>query len=110
MMDEAPEILERLRARKLEAAGSKGLTAKWSRHFGFVSLHDPTTGEVNDIPTKAAPGWALNEARRRKDLWKSGRRDAFDLTSTQMEALWETEHPQVEDEEGVVEEYQLPDD
>jgi hypothetical protein len=103
-MSEASEILEHLRARKRQKAAARGLTAKWSKEFGFISIHDPTTGEVNDIPTKDAPKWALNEAATRKRLYRSGRRDAFELTSAQMEAIWEKEHF-IPEEEGIQEEH-----
>jgi hypothetical protein len=49
-----------------EAASDLGLVAAWSRHHGYVSVHDPTTGEWHDLRTKDAPDWAVGEARRRK--------------------------------------------
>ena len=51
---------------KLEKASRMGLIASWSQHHGYVSLHDPTTGEWHDLGTEDAPGWSLREARRRK--------------------------------------------
>jgi hypothetical protein len=103
MVSEMPDIVAQLQARKLQAAAARGLTAKWSKHFGYVSLHDPTTGEVHDVSTKDAPKWVLWEVSTRKRLWKSGRRDAFDLTSAQIQELWEAEHPVLE--EGIIEEH-----
>ena len=83
-----------------------GLIAKWSKHFGYVSIHDPVLGEWWDVPTKDAPPWALDEARRRNELWRAGDRRAFKLTSRQIEELWLAE--QSEPEEGITEDYPLP--
>ena len=58
-----------------------GLIATWSVEFGYVSLHDPTTGEWWDLRTTDAPGWAMGEARRRKELYKSGNQRAYRLTA-----------------------------
>lgn len=40
--------LERERKR-LEEADRRGLIIKWSREPGWVSLHDPTTGEWHEV-------------------------------------------------------------
>jgi hypothetical protein len=90
-------------ARRAYEAEVLGLVATWSREFGFVSLHDPTDGTWHDLPVKDAPGWALGEARRRKELWRAGNRNAYRMTSKQMEKLWEAERPVVE--QGIVEDY-----
>ncbi len=82
-----------------------GLIATWSATFGYVSLHDATTGEWHDVRTTDAPGWAVGEARRRKDLYRDGNRKAYRLTSREMEELWEAEHPP--EEEGIIEEYAI---
>ncbi len=84
-----------------------GLIATWSAEFGFVSLHDPTTGEWYDLQVKDAPGWAVGEARRRKELYKEGNRKALRLTSREMEQIWKAERPA--DEVGIVEEHPLED-
>jgi hypothetical protein len=70
-----------------------GVIAMWSIEFGYVSLHDPTTGEWYDIRTKEAPSWAMREASKRKELYKDGNRKAYRLTSREMEKLWVKEHP-----------------
>ena len=36
--------------RKLEEAERRGLVATWSREPGWISLHDPLTGEWHDWP------------------------------------------------------------
>jgi hypothetical protein len=45
-----PRFIEQV----LERASELGLVARWSREFGFISIHDPTTGEWHDIPMKEA--------------------------------------------------------
>ncbi len=40
--------LERERI-KLEEADRRGLVIKWSREPGYISLHDPTTGEWHEV-------------------------------------------------------------
>jgi hypothetical protein len=107
--EETPEIIARIQAQRKEAAGRRGLTAKWSRVFGFITLHDPTTGEVHNVPTKGAPAWAKWEASTRKTLYRFGRRDAYDLTRARMEEIWHKEHPLAQDDEGIVEEHPLED-
>jgi len=63
------------------------LVARFSREeFGFISIHDPTTGEWHDIPTKGAPAWAKAEAFKRKDLYRSGERRL--LTQAELEEIW----------------------
>ena len=88
---------------KTTEAGRLGLVAAWSHEFGYVSIHDPTTGEWHDLKTNDAPGWAVGEAHRRKGLYKTGNRRAYRLTSREMEEGWEAEHPAPE--EGIIEEH-----
>ena len=38
--------------RKLEDADRRGLVVSRSREPGWISLHDPTTGEWHDFPTR----------------------------------------------------------
>ena len=82
----------------------RGLIATWSVEFGYVSLHDPTTGEWHDLKTSVAPEWAVGEARQRKELYKSGNRRAYRLSARDMEDLWKSDQPP---EEGIVEDYPL---
>ena len=79
-----------------------GLIATWSAEFGYVSLHDPTTGEWHDLKTTVAPEWAVGEARRRKELYKSGNRRAYRLSARDMEEVWKSHQPP---EEGIAEDY-----
>ena len=85
-------------------AARLGLIATWSAEFGYVSLHDPTTGEWHDLKTTVAPEWAVGEARRRKELYKSGNRRAYRLSARDMEEVWKSDQPP---EEGIVEDYPL---
>jgi hypothetical protein len=97
--------------RRYEKAAALGLVAKWSVEFGYVSTHDPTTGEWHDLLTKEAPDWAVREARRRKELYKDGNHRAYDLTAADMEEIWRKEqaemwdHPAVTDKGVVYEDY-----
>jgi hypothetical protein len=83
-------------------ASQLGLVATWSVEFGYISLHDPATGEWHDLKTTDAPGWTVGEARRRKELYKSGNRRAYRLTARDMEEAWKSDQPV---EEGIVEDY-----
>jgi hypothetical protein len=85
-----------------------GLVAKWSREFGFVSIRDPILSEWWDVAIKDAPGWALNEARRRKELWRAGDRRAFKLSAGEVEEIWREENP--EDPGLIEEEHPLEED
>ncbi len=81
--------------------GGRGLCAKWSKQFGCVSIRDPILGEWWDVAIKDAPGWALNEARRRKELWRAGDRRAFKLSAGEVEEIWREENPE---DPGLIEE------
>jgi hypothetical protein len=81
--------------------GGRGLCAKWSKQFGYVSIRDPIPGEWWDVAIKDAPGWALNEARRRKELWRAGDHRAFKLSTGEVEEIWHEENPE---DPGLIEE------
>lgn len=66
-------LLERER-RKLEEADRRGLVIKWSKEPGYVSLHDPATGEWHELPTSGCPPWILDDARAHRRRQKE--RDA----------------------------------
>jgi len=34
---------------ELEEANKRGLVIQWSKHPGWISLHDPTTGEWHEV-------------------------------------------------------------
>ncbi len=81
-----------------------GLISAWSGEFGFISMHDPATGEWHDLHWKDAPEWARWEARKRKDLYKNGNRRAHRLTSREIGEIWASEN-RSSDEEGILEEH-----
>jgi len=72
---------------RLERAERLGLVARWSYEFGYISVHDPTTGEWYDVATKDAPHWARREASKRKELRKL-RGITRLLTQSEMEELY----------------------
>jgi hypothetical protein len=79
-----------LAERGAERASKLGLIARWSYEFGYVSLHDPTSGEWHDLPTKDAPAWAKREDFKRKELSKHHGIHRT-LTASEMEKVWEEE-------------------
>lgn len=54
--------LERERKR-IEEADRRGLVVKWSCEPGYVSLHDPATGDWHDVAASGCPPWVLEDAR-----------------------------------------------
>ncbi len=61
-------LLERER-RKLEDADRRGLVIRFAREPGYLSVHDPTTGDWHELQTSSCPPWMLEDAkayRRRK--------------------------------------------
>jgi hypothetical protein len=86
-----------------------GLVATWSVEFGYVSIHDPSGAEGVwwDLKTTDAPGWAVSEARRRKEIYRDGNRRAYRLTSREMEEIWEAGLSDLE--VGIVEDYPIED-
>ena len=56
---------------ELVEANKRGLIIQWSKHPGWISLHDPTTGEWHDVrPSECLPGIveaAKSHAQRLED-------------------------------------------
>ena len=100
---QTPEKLT-VKTSKTPEPAQLGLIAAWSAEFGYVSLHDPTTGEWHDLKTTLAPEWAVGEARQRKELYRSGNRRAYRLSARDMEEIWKSDQPP---EGGIVEDYPL---
>jgi hypothetical protein len=98
---QTPEKLT-VKTSKTPEPAQLGLITAWSAEFGYVSLHDPTTGEWHDLKTTVAPEWAVGEARRRKELYKTGNRRAYRLSARDMEEVWKSDRPP---EVGTVEDY-----
>jgi hypothetical protein len=67
-------------------------------------LSPSSTGEWHDLETTVAPEWAVGEARKRNELYKSGNRRAYRLSARDMEEVWKSDQPP---EEGIVEDYPL---
>ena len=62
--------LERERKR-LEEANRRGLVIKWSREPGYISLHDPTTGEWHEVLSSECPPWILEDAKAHRRRGRS---------------------------------------
>lgn len=112
--DAEPPLLKAKREQAARANGAhlRGMVAKWAPYEtakGHVSIHDPWSGEWHDVVHKHAPGWAKWEARQRASLYKSGDRHAYDLTSAQMEEIWECEHTD-DVEAGIIEDHPIEED
>ncbi len=54
--------------RRLKAADRRGLVIKWAREPGWISLHDPTTGEWHEVKASECLPGVVESARahRRK--------------------------------------------
>jgi hypothetical protein len=85
--DKTDKRTDELAARRSEKASKVGLIARWSYEFGYVSLHDPTTGEWHDVAIEEAPKWAKREAFKRKELRKLHSINRL-LTQIEMEEVW----------------------
>ena len=55
-------LLERERKR-LEEADRRGLIIKWAREPGWISLHDPTTGEWHEVKASECPPSIVESAK-----------------------------------------------
>jgi hypothetical protein len=85
-----PPFIKAEQERRAREASALGLVARFSwEEFGFISIHDPTTGEWYDVPTQEAPQWAKAEAFKRKELYKAGERRL--LTRAELEDAWSKE-------------------
>jgi len=109
---EAPEFIHQSLESQLEQADALGLVARWSREFGYVSIHDPTSeaGKWHDLPTKDAPDWAKRECFKRTTLRKF-KGITWLLTQSEMEEIWRKEevemweHPAVDKRGLLYEDY-----
>src|SRR5215217_4687232 len=78
--------------RELARADNLGLVATWSKAYGYVAVHDPTTGEWHDIPLQAAPQWGEGEELKRKQQWGVLKdRKAYAYTSREIETTFREE-------------------
>jgi hypothetical protein len=84
---------------KTSEGAELGLNRDLVGRVRLCQLARPTTGEWHDLETTVAPEWAVGEARRRKELYKSGNRRAYRLSARDMEEVWKSDQPL---EEGIV--------
>lgn len=68
LAENKPRLLKLLtwERRKLEQADRRGLVIRRSREPGYISLHDPLTGEWHDFPAKDCFPSIVAEANTRK--------------------------------------------
>lgn len=68
LVDNKPRLLKLLarEQRRLEAADRRGLVIRRSREPGYISLHDPLTGEWHDFPAKDCSPSVVATANKRK--------------------------------------------
>ncbi len=52
--------------KRLEEADRRGLVNRWAREPGYVSLHDPTTGEWHEVAASGCPPCILEDAKARR--------------------------------------------
>ena len=91
---------QREQAARANGAHLRGMVAKWADYEiakGHISMHDPGSGEWHDITYRDAQSWARWEARKRTELYRGGDRRAYELTSRQMEQIWEQDHAEPTD-------------
>jgi hypothetical protein len=98
---------KRAEAERILRDDTMGLAAKYAKEYGYITLHDPTTGSTVDVPFASAPDWAKDEASERRRLWRAGDRQAYSYTGAEMEERWLSAYPD-EPDEGLVDD--LPDD
>src|SRR5215216_2442514 len=91
---EVPECVRRSIESQREQADALGLVARWSRQFGYIAIHDPTTGEWHDVTIKEAPDWAKSEAFLRARLRKV-RGITRLMSRVELEQVWAGELPPV---------------
>lgn len=66
-------LLERGR-RKLEDADRRGLVIRFAREPGYLSVHDPTTGDWHELQASSCPPWMLEDAKAyRRRRWRTNR-------------------------------------
>jgi len=86
-----------LAQQKIKHASELGLVARWSYEFGFISIHDPASGEWYGLETKDAPDWAKRECFKRKELRKFHGITGL-LTRAEMEDVWLRDQAEMWDE------------
>ena len=65
LAENKPQLLKLLHweRKRLEEADRRGLVVKWSREPGYISLHDPTTGDWHEIKASEGPPSIVESAK-----------------------------------------------
>jgi hypothetical protein len=65
-----PQILKLLHRerKKLEEGDHRGLVIRWSKEPGWISLHDPTTGDWHDVKASECPLAIVEYARANRRM------------------------------------------
>lgn len=68
LVENKPRLLKLLtwEQRKIEKADKRGLIIRRSRESGYISLHDPLTGEWHDVKESECLPGIVESAKRRK--------------------------------------------
>lgn len=67
LAENKPALLKLLEweRRRLREAERRGLAIKWAKERGWISLHDPTTGEWHEVKASDCPRWIVDAANAR---------------------------------------------
>jgi predicted metal-dependent hydrolase len=74
-------LLKHLRheQQELEEANERGLIIQWNNEPGWISLHDPTSGEWHDVrPSECLPGIVESAIAQEKRLRDAANREFHD--------------------------------
>lgn len=88
--------------RKLREADRQGLVIRWAEERGWISLHDPSTGEWHEVrASECLPGvvQAANASRRRKREGGAVRGASKDQAKEQRGRTSKHAHEQIANEE-----------
>jgi len=65
----SPEAVAERRERRREQAGRRGLLVRWSEYPTWIKLHDPTTGDWNEVKASGClPGIVTEADKHRKKV------------------------------------------
>lgn len=51
---------------------ARGVDPRWSRHKGYIRLHDPATGEIHELRREDCPESIIQDANRARRKDKEG--------------------------------------
>jgi hypothetical protein len=58
---------------KLEGGDCRGLVIRFARERGYLSVHDPTTGDWHELQASGCPPWMLEDAKAHHRRRRRGR-------------------------------------